>query len=195
MRKGFLLFFTLLLGVSPAWGADFDKGLAAAQAGDYATALREWKPLADQGNVAAQFSLGVMYENGHGVPQDYKEAVRLYRLAAAQGYASAQYNLGGMYYNGRGVPQDYKEAVKWYRLAADQGNALAQGYLGAMYVTGDGVPKDAPTAYMWLNIAAASGDKKAEDLRDKLARTMTPSQIEKGQDMTRACIAKNYKGC
>ena len=48
MRKGFLLFFALL-GTVPAFGADFDKGLAAAQAGDYATALREWKPLADQG--------------------------------------------------------------------------------------------------------------------------------------------------
>ena len=45
----------------------------------------------------AQYNLGVMYDNGDGVPQDYKEAVKWYRLAAEQGDASAQYNLGLMY--------------------------------------------------------------------------------------------------
>ena len=77
-----------------ASGQDFDKGLTAAQSGDYATALREWTPLAEQGNAAAQTNLGVMYDNGQGVPQDYAAAVRWYRLAAEQGYAAAQSNLG-----------------------------------------------------------------------------------------------------
>ena len=158
MRNGFLLFFTLLGAVS-AFGADFDKGLAAAEAGDYATALREWKPLADQGNAVAQTNLGVMYGNGHGVPQDYKEAMR------------------------------------WYRLAADLGSAVAQSNLGVMYANGTGVPQDAAAAYMWFNIAAASGHKRATENRDKLTQTMTPSQIEEGQKLTRACVAKNYKGC
>ena len=62
---------------SPVAAQDFDKGLAAAQAGDYATALQEWTPLAEQGNVIAQFLLGIMYNNGQGVIQDYKEAVML----------------------------------------------------------------------------------------------------------------------
>ena len=52
-----------------SWGADFDKGLIAAQNGDFATALREWTPLAEQGDASAQFNLGVMYRNGKGVPQ------------------------------------------------------------------------------------------------------------------------------
>ena len=34
--------------------ADFQKGLTAAQSGDFATALREWKPLAEQGDAYAQ---------------------------------------------------------------------------------------------------------------------------------------------
>ncbi len=59
---------------APAWGG-WDEGAAAYQRGDYATALREWRPLAEQGNADAQFFLGVMYYKGRGVPQDYVEAI------------------------------------------------------------------------------------------------------------------------
>ena len=69
-----VLLFSLLLGV-PSYSADFNKGLTAAQSGDFATALKEWKPLAEEGNAVAQNNLGLMYHNGWGVPQDYKEAV------------------------------------------------------------------------------------------------------------------------
>jgi TPR repeat protein len=123
----------------PAIAQDFDKGLAASQAGDYATALQEWRPLAEQGNAQAQWSLGYMYGNGLGVIQDYAEAANWYRKAAEQGEALAQYNLGIMYDNGLGVIQDYAEAVDWYRKAAEQGEALAQYNLGSMYATGLGV--------------------------------------------------------
>jgi TPR repeat protein len=49
------------------------------------------------GNVPAQYSLGLAYEKGKGVPQDYQEAVKWYRIAAAQGYAPAEYSLGVAY--------------------------------------------------------------------------------------------------
>ena len=110
----------------PGWGADFNKGVAAYKSGDFATALREFKPLAEQGNSKAQNTLGWMYRYGNGVPQDHKTAVKWYKLAADQGHADAQNTLGWMYKQGLGVPQDYKTAVKWYRLAADQGHADAQ---------------------------------------------------------------------
>ena len=64
-------------------------------------------PIAEQGYAPAQYNLGIMYDNGYGVPQDYAEAMKWYRLAAEQGHTDAQYNLGLMYDNGRGVPQDY----------------------------------------------------------------------------------------
>jgi TPR repeat protein len=115
-----VLLLTLLVG-TPASAADFQKGVTAYESGDYATALREWTPLAEQGYASAQTNLGVMYDNGRGVLQDYKTAVKWYRLAAKQGYAPAQYNLGNMYAKGEGVPQNYKTAVKWYRLAGKQG--------------------------------------------------------------------------
>jgi hypothetical protein len=54
-------------GVS--WSQDFQKGLTAYKSGDYATALREWTPLAKQGDAFAQYNLGVMYGNGQGVPR------------------------------------------------------------------------------------------------------------------------------
>ncbi len=85
---------------------------------EYATAVREYRPLAERGHAKAQFGLGLMYGNGEGVPQDYAEALQWYRKAAAQGHATAQYNLGLMYGNGEGVPQDYVQAHMWYNLAA-----------------------------------------------------------------------------
>ena len=115
----------LLASVSVCYAQDFEKGFNAYNSGDYATALREWRSLADQGDADAQYNLGLMYANGQGVIQDYKEAVRLYSLAAAQGYATAQHNLGVKYYNGEGVIQDNVYAHMWWNIAASSGDASA----------------------------------------------------------------------
>ena len=177
-------------------GADFQKGLTAAQSGDFATALREWAPLAEQGRASAQFNLGQLYRGGQGVPQDYKAAVKWFTLAAKQGEARAQYNLGVTYEKGNGVPRNYKTAVKWYRLAAEQGYADAQYNLGLMYGYGEGVTLDFAYAYMWWDIAASSGKhKKAFKNREIAAKKMSPSQIKKAQGLVRDCIRKKYKGC
>ena len=85
------LTIAVLLGSAGlSWSADFQKGLTAAQSGDFATALREWKPLAEQGNADAQNNLGLMYREGQGVPQDYKTAVKWYQRAAEQGDAGSR---------------------------------------------------------------------------------------------------------
>ena len=119
-----------LLMAGPAIAEPFEDATKAYFCGDYETAYRLIKPLAEKGLPEAQFNLGLMYDNGQGVSQDYAEAVKWYRKAAEQGNAKAQYNLGAMYNNGQGVPQDYAEAVTWYRKAAEQGNAKAQYNLG-----------------------------------------------------------------
>ena len=108
--------------VGTSWGADFNKGVAAAQSGDFATALREWTPLAKQGDADAQYSLGVMYEKGEGVAKDNKAAVKWYTLAAEQGLADAQFNLGVMYVNGTGVIKDNVYAHLWWNIAASSGD-------------------------------------------------------------------------
>jgi TPR repeat protein len=185
----------LLANGSIAYAQDFEKGSEFYDKRDYAAALNEWRPLAEQGNAYAQSNLGVMYEGGQGITQDYKEAVKWYRLAAAQGVAGAQHNLGIMYDNGRGVTQDYTAAVKWYRLAAEQGYADAQSNLGVMYANGQGVIQNYVYAHMWFNIAAASGDGDALKNRDIAAGKMTAADISKAQDLARACVQKNFKGC
>tara|TARA_R110002153_G_scaffold124560_1_gene271124 strand:- start:384 stop:839 length:456 start_codon:yes stop_codon:yes gene_type:complete len=78
--------------------------------------------LAEQGDADAQYNLGVMYDNGQGVPQDFKQAVKWYRKAAEQGYADAQYNLAIRYYKGQGVIQSNKQSYIWNAIAAANGH-------------------------------------------------------------------------
>jgi uncharacterized protein len=106
---------------APVVAGPLEDAAAADDRGDYATALRLLRELADQGNDRAQFKLGGMYDDGRGVAQNDAEALKWYRLAADQGYGNAQYNLGLMYGKGQGVPQNYLEAAKWFGKAAEQG--------------------------------------------------------------------------
>jgi len=117
-----LTFMFLFSGSSVVFGDDLRDGLLAYGTKDYKKAYKLILPLAEQGNVMAQTTLGVMYQEGHGVPQDYKEAGKWYRLAAEQGFAPAQYNLGVMHTNGQGVPKDSVSAHMWFNVAASNGN-------------------------------------------------------------------------
>ncbi len=175
----------LLMLAAPAW-AGFDEGLAAVKRGDYATALRELRPLAEQGHANAQYNLAAMYAKGLGVAQDYVQAVRWLRNAAEQGYAKAQGTLGNMFYKGRGVAQDYAEAARWYRKAAEQGNAKAQDFFGFLCATGRGVAQDDMEAYKWFVLAGARGNKG----RDLIAKRMTPAQIAEAQRLAREWTPK-----
>ncbi|TFG58549.1 MAG: sel1 repeat family protein, partial [Deltaproteobacteria bacterium] len=102
------------------FGGQYEDAVTAYKRGDYETAYRLLKPLAQQGIPIAQYNLGVMYDNGKGVPQDYAEAMNWYRRAAEQGLADAQHNLGWVYFEGQGVPQDYVLAHMWFSLAVSR---------------------------------------------------------------------------
>lgn len=176
------LVLSIVCLAAPAW-ADFKAGENAYHRSDYATALREWQPLAKQGHAAAQYNLGLLYANGQGVPKDDAQARQWYEKAAVQGHAAAQVNLGSLFDYGRGVPQDFKMAVRWYRRSADQGNDLAQRRLGLLYERGDGVPQDYVQAYMWYKLGAANGGKSGALLRDALAIRMTSDQLVEAQKL------------
>ena len=128
-----LIIFIGSVGMSAS--ADFQKGLNALQKKDYATALREWKPLAEQGHAPAQSGLGMMYFTGQGVSKDYKTAVKWFRLAAEQGHLLAQANLGWIHYKGMGVSQNHEIALKYHRLVLKNDAAnkkqkdLVRGYI------------------------------------------------------------------
>ena len=198
-RQILILWLSICLALGSfgiGWSDDFQKGLDAAQRGDYTTALKEWTSLAEQGDAKARFNLGIMYERGQGVLQDYKTAVKWYALSAEQGDALAQYNLGVMYEKGRGVPQDHKAAFKWYTLSAEQGYAKAQYNLGVTYALGQGVIEDKVYANMWGNILNSNGHEDGKKIMDYLLKQgMTPSQIEEAERLAKECIKKNYKGC
>ena len=89
MPKRAILFRLILAVLLPGAGlntnADFDEGDAAYKKRDYATALREWQPLAEQGHAEAQYMLGVMYDKGEGVPKDYIYAHMWLNIAASGG--------------------------------------------------------------------------------------------------------------
>jgi len=123
LTRTICLTLAILLGsTGTSWSADYEKGLAAAKSGDFATALQEWEPLAEQGDFRAQYNLGVMYDKGDGVSQDFKTAVKWYTLAAEQGDADAQNNLGVMYAVGEGVMQNFVYAHMWGNIAASNGH-------------------------------------------------------------------------
>jgi hypothetical protein len=85
---------------------------------NYATALKIWLPLAQQGDAAAQTYVGEIYEKGLGLDANYALAAEWYRRAAEQGYSRAQIDLGYLYESGLGVPRDIVTAMNWYRKAS-----------------------------------------------------------------------------
>ena len=127
-RVTLIIATVLSLAFTQVTAQDYNKGLEAAQAGDFAAALKEWLPLAEQGDAAAQFNLGLMYDKGDGVLKDFSEALKWYRLSAEQGQAPAQRNLGVMYEFGNGVLQDKLTAHMWYNIASANGHKKAGEY-------------------------------------------------------------------
>ena len=181
MKRIVAMVFAVVSICAPAL-ADFAAGQLAMENGDHVAALKEFLPLASEGDAGAQTAVGFLYQYGQGIPQDYRKAVKWYRLAAEQGDALAQTHLGLAYEQGYiGFVQDYKGAAKWYRLAAEQGDALGQLLLGNMYERGLGVSRDYVEAHMWFNLAGAGGEAKGGEFRDYVARNMTPSQMAEAQ--------------
>jgi len=124
------LFLPLLLALwLGAAHADFDTGLTAYRAGDFATALQEFRSLADRGVVLAYTNLGYMYALGEGVAADMGEAAKWFQKAAEAGSASAQLTLGVLFFNGEGVERDLPRAYAWFNVAATAGRDDALDYM------------------------------------------------------------------
>ena len=176
-----LLFGGWLLFSSNHVSANFDDGVEAIKRGDYDSAFREWKSMAEKGHMRAQYNLGVMYAEGLGVSQNNTAAVKWYLLAAKQGYGIAQYNLGLMYHHGLGVPLSKTSAVKWYLQAAKQGIVESQYTLGEMYANGEGVPQNNGAAFVWMSLAKMMGHPGANESLERLKSKMTVEQISRSE--------------
>src|SRR5438309_1536062 len=87
----FAALILMLCMAVPAAAGPLEDAAAADEKGDYATAQRLLRPLADQGNASAQYNLGIMHYTGQGIPQNAAEAAKWFRKAAEQGDEAAQY--------------------------------------------------------------------------------------------------------
>jgi TPR repeat protein len=122
----FLLLAGSLLSAGPVWAdGEWDQARSAHERGDHAAEVAIIRPMAEKGYAFAQFNMGVLYDQGKGVPQDNALAIQWYQKAAEQGLPQAQVNLGIMYQEGQGVKQDYIRAYFWYALADSQGDGQA----------------------------------------------------------------------
>lgn len=177
-----LCVFTVLLGFSAE--TDLESAKRAYHEKDYATAVKEFTVLAEQGNSDAQLFLGKMYMMGQGVPKDSDRAIKWLKAAAVQGNADAQFFLGSMYL----LPQrDIGEGLKWLRLSAEQGMQDAQYLLGKACMTGaKELPRDPVQAEMWLRLAAKDNKEFYQDELKGAEIQMTPAQIVKGKELAAA---------
>ena len=146
---------------APAAAQDVQGGIAAWQAGDYAKAVTEWRPLADSGNADAQFNLAQAYRLGRGVPQNLNLAEQWFERAARQRHEQAGASLGLLLFqNGRA-----REAMPWIQAAAMRGDPRAQYVFGTALFNGDVLRRDLPRAYAMMSAAAAQGFPQAQPAR------------------------------
>ena len=148
---------------------------------NFGEAARWYLKLAQQGDVRAQTTLGLMYARGYGVAKDPAAAHRWWSFAAAANDPGAQFNLGLSYATGDGVAQDFERAAQWYDKAAQRTHVQAQYNLGMLYFEGKGVARDPQRAYFWVKVAALHGDDLAQDALERFATGMSADQIRQAE--------------
>ena len=174
--------------------AGFDQALAAFEARNYPVALKELRPLAEQGDARSQYAMGVMAENGFGMPKNPSQAAAWYLKAAKQGNTDAQYNLGAMFEHGIGMPANPGQAAHWYRRAAEGGDIDALSNLGVLYEKGQGVPQDKVLALALYNVSVAydpNKDSRAARNRQGLANRMPLDDVNKALALTEQLMKPN----
>lgn len=120
----------------------------------------------EKGDLRAQVSMGILYEEGTFVGQDEHKALEYYLMAAQNGSTGAMNNIGNFFLHGKGVEKDYDKAFAWYQKAAElSGNAAAQCSLGMCYQYGYGTKVDYEKARCFYALSAKQGLGVAKDVR------------------------------
>ncbi|QQV78174.1 SPOR domain-containing protein [Sphingomonas aliaeris] len=165
MRTRPLMALALLAAAIPASAfADVKHGIDLWNAGDYRTAIDEWRPAAIAGDPQAQFNLAQAYKLGRGVQTDMSLAESWYRKAAVQGLPQAEVNYGLALFD-RG---DRDAALPWLEKAVACGEPRAQLVLGTMLFNGDGVTRDYPRAYALILRSSAADIAKASQVLSQM---------------------------
>ena len=176
MRKAHLIGIGLALGLAAPALADVKQGVDAWQRGDYATAIKEWRPLAISGDADAQFNLAQAYKLGRGVPTDLKQAEMWYKKAADKGHVQAADNYGlVLFQNG-----DRKGALPWLEKSATRGEPRAQYVLGTALFNGDIADKDWVRAYALMTRASSAGLPQASNTLAQMDQYIPLVQRQQG---------------
>lgn len=184
-RLGALALF--VMSATPSLADRFSNGVSAYERGRYVEAARYWEDVASgENHIAAQYNLGLLYEQGMGVRRNPGKAAHWYRLAAQQGYAPAQFNLGGLHHRGDGIPKNETEAVYWWAQAAQRGFTDAQFLVGVILIKGELVPQNLEDGMTWIKAAAVKGHAKAEALLAAMQKERTQAAVTAMVPPTRA---------
>jgi TPR repeat protein len=155
-----LVSFTLAGCVTPP--TPVDTARQYNRSGRQAQAIALLQPLADKGDMVAQYELAQSYANTDRYRKDLAECMKWLLKSAEQGYGRAQFELG---YHYAVDYKDYGQALKWYQRAAERsdsaGTAAARN-LGLMYRAGQGVKQDYAESARWYRRAADQGDTDAQ---------------------------------
>lgn len=162
--------FSVMLVISTftvaAHADSLDDALQALEAGRHKQGLQMLTPLANSGNVLAQYRLGMLYYHGQGISEDENRAIYWWKKAAAQGNVESMFQLGSAYLFGsqtaKMVADPDREAAIWYFQAASAGHAEAQYHLGLLFLAGKGVIDSRQEAVRWFQKAAAQGHPEAK---------------------------------
>ena len=142
--------------------AETQMAVADYNAGNFPTALKEFRDAAEHGSRLAEFNYAMMLLNGEGTQANVEEGKKWLRKAADANMSHAQYVYGKMYDDGDFVTRDPAEAHRWFLKAAEQGHVQAELALANQFLDGRGTTRDNKQAFVWYKKAAEGGDMTAQ---------------------------------
>jgi TPR repeat protein len=146
----------------PASDMETQTAVADYNAGNFTSALAEFRKAAQRGSRLAEFNYAMMLLNGEGGPANVEEGKKWLRKAADANMSHAQYVYGKMYDDGEFVGRDPAEAHQWFLKAAQQGHIQAELALANQFLDGRGTARDNQQAFFWYKKAAEGGDMTAQ---------------------------------
>ena len=171
----------ITLSVTPIFGEGIQDDIDAYERNPFEIPFEKLLRLAEQGHAPSQFRLGFYYKS----IKKCEKAKQWMQTAIDQGYPNAMEEMGVWYWRGECVSQNFKVAVRLFKHGANMKHPPAQYALGRMYYEGEGVSQNYILAHSWFILGSINGYDTAVHWREKTRKLMTPSQIEKAQEMAR----------
>lgn len=176
----------ILVLLSGTCFAGLKEGLADFDRGAFPAALATLRPLAEQGDVSAQYAVGIANYQGLGTPQDFTLAMKWFSRAAAQDLAPAEYCVGVMLAHGEGVRANPAAAIAWYKRAVAHGYGPAFHNLAVQYGEGRGVSQDMAVSLAYFMVSAERGVAQDAATRDMLMLNLKPDKVAAARALARS---------